>query len=104
MWKLFLAGVALALTCVCGRGGEGTSERAVPLETVGKQPAKAASPAAAQEVEESVEYVVCVDALNLRAEPTDEAEVLEVLKRGARVENLSEVVTAVDRRRLSGRR
>ncbi len=57
-----------------------------------------ASPAAAQEAEESVEYVVWVDALNLRAEPTDEAEILKVLKRGARVENMSEVVTEVDGR------
>jgi hypothetical protein len=57
-----------------------------------------ASPAAAQEAEEYVEYVVWVDALNLRAEPSPEAEILKILKRGRRVGNLSEAVTEVEGR------
>jgi len=46
----------------------------------------------------SDEYVVWVGKLDLRAEPTPEAEILKILKRGTRVRNLSEVVTEVEGR------
>jgi hypothetical protein len=59
--------------------------------------AAAALAAAANESKEA-EYVVYVEKLELRAEPSDEVEILKVLKRGARVKNLSEVVAAVEGR------
>jgi hypothetical protein len=44
MRKLVLFGLAPALAFACGQGREAASERGVPPETVGKQPAKAAAP------------------------------------------------------------
>jgi len=72
MRKLILFGVALALTSALF------------------------SRAAAENEPTANEYVVYVEKLELRAEPTNEAEVVKVLERGYRVADLGELVEYAD--------
>lgn len=87
MKRLFIWGVIPAVGLLGAAACGGKSD-----------PAETAAAGAETSAFQQVEYVVYVDEAPLRAQPSDDAAILKILKRDARVKNRSEVVTEVEGR------